>query len=102
MAGRKYKRLRAAGQDAPPFNIQTSQILQWGGCLIAWPTPFPMDQAEAAWEAHRHHVIEEWELYWKPYGILPACWAELRFDGVAQIETKGLDPWLRDRVASIG
>lgn len=99
---RLYRRLRTGGQDAPPLNIQTMQILQWGDCLIAWPTPFPVDQAEVAWEAHRHHALEGWREYWKPYGILPVCWAELKFDGVSQIETKGLDPWLRDRIASIG
>lgn len=102
MAARQYRRLRAAGQDAPPCNFQTLEYLQWGGCLITWPTPFPMDQAEAAWEAHRHHVLEVWREHWKPHGVLPACWAALKFDGVSQIETKGLDPWLRDRIGSIG
>lgn len=102
MAARQYKRLRAAGQDAPPFNIQTAQILQWGGCLIAWPTLFPVDQAEAAWQAHRHHVLEAWRVTWQGYGILPVCWAERVFDGTPQIETKGVDKWARDRIASIG
>lgn len=102
MMARLFRKIRTAGQDVPPFNIQTSQILQWGGCLIAWPTPFPMDQAGAAWEAHRHRVLEDWRTHWKPHGVLPACWAELRFDDVLQIETKGLDPWLRDRIARIG
>ena len=102
MAARKYKRLRAAGQDAPPCNIQTLEILKWGDCLIAWDSVFPMDQAGAAWEAHRHHVLEEWREYWKPHGVLPVCWAELKFDGTPQIATKGLDAWVRDRVASIG
>lgn len=102
MMARLYRKLRTAGQNIPPFNIQTSQILQWGDCLIAWPTEFDMSQAEAAWEAHRHHVLEEWRIYWQRYGVLPACWAELKFDGTPQIETKGLDRWLRDKIASIG
>jgi len=99
---RLFRRIRAAGQDVPPLNIQTLETLMWGDCLISWPTPFPMDQAEGAWEAHRHHVMEAWREFWKPHGVLPACWAELEFDGVAQIATTGLDKSLRDRVASIG
>lgn len=99
---RLFRKIRTAGRDAPQFNIQTLETLKWGGCLIAWPTPFPMDQAEAAWRAHRHRVLEDWRDYWKPHGVFPACWAELQFDDVLQIETAGLDPWLQDRVASIG
>lgn len=99
---RAYRRLRTAGQDVPPCNRQTLEYLQTGGNLIMWPVPFPESQAAAAWDAHRHHVLEDWRGYWAPHGILPACWADLKLDGVAQIETAGLDPWLRDRIAGIG
>jgi len=99
---RLFRRIRTAGQDVPPCNIQTLEVLKWGGCLIAWPTPFPMDQAGAAWEAHRHAVLEAWRAYWQPHGVLPVCWAERKFDGAPQIETTGFDKWTRDRIHSIG
>lgn len=86
----------------PPCNIQTLEVLQWGSCLIAWLSEFPVDQAQAAWEAHRHHVLEAWEPYWKPHDILPACWAQLKFDGAAQIDAAVLDTWARVRIAGVG
>lgn len=97
---RAYRRLRTAGQDVPACNRQTMEYLQTGGNLIMWPVPFPESQAAAAWEAHRHHVLEDWRI--RDDGALPMCWAQLRFDDAAQIETKGLDPRLRDRITSIG
>lgn len=99
---RLYRKLRSAGQDAPPLNIQTTETLMWGGCLITFPTPFPMEQAEVAWQAHRGNVLEAWRDYWRPYGVLPVCWAQLTFEGRTQIDTTGLDGYVRDRIASIG
>lgn len=102
MMARVFRKIRTAGQDVPPYNVQTAEVLQWGGCLIAWPTEFDMSRAEAAWEAHRHRVLEDWREDWEPYGVLPRCWAQMTFEGLPQIETNGLDPSLRDRIASIG
>lgn len=101
MMGRAYRRIRSAGQDVPQCNAQTIEFLESGDNLIAWPTPFPVEQAEAAWHAHRHHVLEAWQLYWRAHGTLPACFGERVFDGAPQISTAGLDQWTRSRIASI-
>lgn len=99
--GRAYRKIRTAGQDVPQCNAQTIEYLETGDNLIAWPTPFPVEQAEAAWQAHRHHVLESWGDYWRSHGILPACWAERVFDDAPQVSTALLDSWTRDRIAGL-
>ena len=101
MPTKRTRRLRSAGQDVPACNLQTLQVLQWGDCLIAWPTEFDMSQAEAAWQAHRQAALDAWALYWATQGITPACWARRVFDGVKQIPLAGLDAWQKDRVQEI-
>jgi hypothetical protein len=97
---RVYRKLRAAGQNAPAF-ASSWEFLAWGGCLLAGSEELNAEQAEAAWRAHEQHVRESWARYWQQHGILPTCWAERVFDGTAQIETETLDPWARARVRSL-
>lgn len=99
--GRAYRKIRTSGQDVPQCNAQTIEYLETGDNLIAWPAPFPVEQAGAAWHAHRHHVLEAWGEYWRGHGILPVCWAERVFDNEPQVSTAGHDKWILERIAGL-
>jgi hypothetical protein len=99
--GRAYRRLRGGGQHLPPFDVHTLEFLQWGLCLLATPTPFDPAQARPAWEAYREHVLDAWQAFWAPHGVLPACWAERALDGAEQVPTEGLSPWVRERIGEV-
>lgn len=98
---RVYRKLRSAGQDVPRYNLQTAEFLAWGDNLIWWPTPFPLEQAEAAWEAYRDPVLAEWRDYWKCFRILPACFAQRVFDKQPQIPLPKADGCARSFIEGI-
>jgi hypothetical protein len=79
MTSRRYKKVRAAGQDIPPLDIQTMEFLQLGTNLIMHPVPFPADKAEAAWDAYREAVLQDWATQ-HHYIENEKCWAEKKFE----------------------
>ncbi len=104
---RKLKSSGAGGQDTPPPNFRTLEVLQWGCCLLAMPSEFDMRMAEPAWRVHRERALADWAQYWQerstmlPNGVLPSCFGERVFDGKAQIPTAGLPDWTDDRICSV-
>lgn len=106
MAGRRYRVVRSAGQDAPKYTMPLAAALEWGqdlffggkGSGISVPAGFDLDMAlaELAWSVHRHQVLAHWAEYWAPIGPAPTCWAQRVFDHEPQIQ-KPKDPWMRDR-----
>jgi hypothetical protein len=98
MSSRVLKRLR---NRTNPDYVSSSEFLSWGFVLLAGSVELNAEQAEAAWRAYGQRVREDWARYWQGQDSLPTCWAERVFDGVPQVETKGLDPWARDRIRGL-
>ncbi len=113
MAQRRYRRLRTSGQDAVPFTLPLASALGLGIDLLGGSSDLTnasnheldLDQARAAWEAHRPHVLAAWQERWACFDFLPTPWAARVFDGTEQIPrprpAADLNGWAREQIANI-
>ncbi|MGA8862197.1 MAG: hypothetical protein WBM09_12140 [Gallionella sp.] len=103
MTTNRRRQLRAGNQHLPPLNPQTKEYLLFGANLIAWPAPFPKEQAEGAWRAYRMQVERDWAAHCARMleGAAVRCFAARVFDNVRQVEPSGLSPRVREFVASL-
>jgi hypothetical protein len=127
MASRRYKRVRMAGQNLPPFNLCMATALCWGRDLFGGvPSEIcirpdfksgdddygelDIELARAAWNQYKVQVLDSWVNYWHSdlAAYQPTPWAARVFDGVPQIKPprKSRDEnsqieWARERIASI-